>query len=66
VLLLYGEKDLEVSREETEQIFANLKGGKVLRTYPEAGHENYLNRYKEVWLQDVSGFLNETITSISK
>ncbi|QHT65908.1 alpha/beta hydrolase [Rhodocytophaga rosea] len=63
VLLLYGEKDLEVSREETKQIFANLNGKKLLRTYPEAGHENYLNRYKQEWLQDISGFLNETIVT---
>lgn len=63
VLLLYGEKDLEVSRQETKQIFANLNGKKVLRTYPEAGHENYLNRYKRAWIQDVSGFLHTTIAS---
>jgi uncharacterized protein len=57
VLLLYGEKDKEVSREETDAIFHNLKSQKVLKTYPEADHENYLSRYKTEWLNDVSTFL---------
>lgn len=57
VLLLYGEKDKSVSQEETEAIFHDLKSQKVLRTYPEAGHENYLSRYKTEWLNDVSTFL---------
>jgi uncharacterized protein len=57
VLLLYGEKDKEVSREETDAIFNNLSNQKVLKTYPEAGHENYLSRYKTEWLNDVSTFL---------
>jgi uncharacterized protein len=60
VLLLYGEKDKEVSREETEAIFHNLNNRKVLKTYPEAGHENYLSRYKTEWLNDVSTFLKTT------
>jgi uncharacterized protein len=64
VLLLYGEKDLEVSRKETDLIFANLNGRKVLRTYQEAGHENYLNHYKKEWLADVSSFLNETLAAL--
>jgi uncharacterized protein len=56
-LLLYGEKDEKVSREEINTIFQNLKGRKVLATYPLAGHENYLLLYKEKWIYDVSGFL---------
>jgi len=57
VLLLYGEKDAEVSRGEIDEIMANLKGEKRLKTYPEAGHENYLTRYKKEWIVDVHGFL---------
>lgn len=38
-LLLYGEKDNRVSREEIKSIFSNLKGPKKLVTYPLAGHE---------------------------
>jgi len=47
-LLLYGEKDLNVSREETNEIFEHL-----------AGHENYLTKYKRKWVKDVGKFLGE-------
>ena len=56
-LLLYGEQDKRVSREEIDNIFNNLQGVKELKTYPLAGHENYLNKYKEQWVIDVNGFL---------
>lgn len=56
-LLLYGEKDLNVSRHETDRIFANLAGYKQLKLYPESGHENYLSKYKAQWTQDIDGFL---------
>lgn len=56
-LLLHGAKDEKVSREEIETIFANLKGPKQLSVYPDAGHENYLTRYKDDWTQDMSNFL---------
>lgn len=57
VLLLYGEKDTEVSRAETNEIYAHLGGKKTLRTYPKAAHENYLKYYKSEWREDVSSFL---------
>jgi len=57
-LLLFGEKDNRVSREETDSIFSNLKGPKKLVTYPLAGHENYLNKYKEQWVGDIKSFLS--------
>jgi esterase/lipase len=57
-LLLYGEKDEKVSREEIDQIYSNLDCKKKLRTYPLAGHENYLVKYKKEWLSDVTTFLN--------
>jgi uncharacterized protein len=56
-LLLYGEKDKKVSREEINTIFNNLKGRKELVTYPLAGHENYLVHYKDKWIGDVMNFL---------
>jgi alpha-beta hydrolase superfamily lysophospholipase len=59
VLLLYGEKDAEVSREEIDKIYANLSCKKRLSTYPEAAHENYLKRYKKQWQEDVTSFLQE-------
>lgn len=57
-LLMYGEKDLNVSRRETDCIFASLVGKKQLKLYPKAGHENYLIRYKAEWTRDVEGFLS--------
>lgn len=57
-LLLYGEKDKTVSKKETQEIFDNLKGQKVLKTYPLTGHENYLVKNRTDWIKDVSTFLN--------
>ena len=57
-LLLYGEKDLNVSRKETDNIYKNLAGIKYLHLFPQAGHENYLTRFKEEWRNSVFPFLN--------
>jgi len=57
VLLLYGEKDDRVRKEEIQQIFNNIPGKKTLRTYADAGHENYLTKYKSEWIADVYAFL---------
>lgn len=62
-LLLYGEKDIDVSQKETNQIFENLRGIKELQTYPLSGHENYLKKYKEKWIKDVSTFLERSRSS---
>lgn len=56
-LLMYGEKDKKVGKEEISSIFKNLQGNKTLVTYPLAGHENYLSLYKEKWTNDVKTFL---------
>jgi uncharacterized protein len=56
-LLLYGAKDKNVSRSETDAIFENLNGKKLLKIYPDAGHENYLLNYKNEWRQDITSFL---------
>lgn len=58
VLLMYGEKDPKVSREEIDEIYANLPGTKELVTFKQAGHENYLNQYRLPWLTAVMSFLN--------
>lgn len=59
-LLMWGEKDQEVSKEEINSIFENLKGFKVLKTFPLAAHENYLKKYKAEWEESVSDFINKT------
>lgn len=56
-LLLYGEKDKNVSRKEIDNIYENLSGRKTLKTYPLAGHENYLVKYRIEWSEDVVRFL---------
>lgn len=56
-LLLYGAKDEKVSRAEIDDIYKNLAGKKKLNIYRDAGHENYLTRYRNEWTQDVQQFL---------
>jgi len=58
-LLLYGELDKNVSRQEIDDIYSNLKSKKILRTYKLAGHESYLKDYKEEWKSDIKTFLAE-------
>jgi len=58
-LLMYGLQDEKVSKEETDEIFKNLKGQKNLKIYEKAGHENYLIKYKERWTEDVRGFMSD-------
>jgi len=48
-----------VSREEINNIFSSLSGTKKLKTYPLAGHDNYLNKYKNEWLGDVKRFMGQ-------
>ncbi|CAI2767256.1 conserved protein of unknown function [Flavobacterium collinsii] len=57
VLLLYGEKDKSVSREEINVIYKNLKGQKRINIYKATGHENYLIKNKIQWTKDVTGFI---------
>jgi alpha-beta hydrolase superfamily lysophospholipase len=58
-LLLYGAQDEKVSKEETDAIFTNLKGKKELKIYQQAGHENYLSKYRNEWTKDVEKFLHQ-------
>ena len=56
-LLFHGAKDAKVSKQEIDAIFKNLAGQKKLKTFQEAGHENYLLRFKNGWIQDTQQFL---------
>ena len=56
-LLLYGAKDEKVSREEIDHIYSNLAGQKQLEIFQNAGHENYLTKYKAEWTQHVNEFM---------
>ncbi len=56
-LLLFGEKDDRVSVEETDLIFKNLKGYKVLIKYPLEGHDVFSEKNRFNWVSDVTTFL---------
>lgn len=56
-LLFYGAKDEKVSAEEINEIYSNLKGRKKLLVFENAGHENYLIKYKLKWRNEVESFL---------
>lgn len=58
-LLLFGEEDDRVSKEETERIFSNLKGRKTLKIYPHVGHHIFSDENKSNWIRDVSTFMKE-------
>ena len=58
-LLLYGAQDDKVSRKEIDEIYTNLKGKKELKIYENAGHENYLRKYKLEWTHDIETFLTK-------
>jgi uncharacterized protein len=60
-LLMHGAKDDKVSRDEINAIFKNFKTKKQLKIYEKASHENYLNKYKSEWTNDVNSFLNSTL-----
>jgi uncharacterized protein len=61
VLLMYGEKDEKVSREEIDDIYNNLPVYKQLKLYPLAGHEDYIKLYQTQWTANVAGFLSVAI-----
>ena len=66
-LLMYGEQDIKVSRQEIDAIYKNLAGDKELKTFSLGGHENLL-KYKTDWENSVSAFLdkyNQPIVDVS-
>lgn len=56
-LLMYGQQDEKVSKAEIDQIVENLAGPKELKIYTNAGHENYLTKYKDEWTKDIAEFI---------
>ncbi|HEY9046778.1 MAG TPA: alpha/beta hydrolase, partial [Ohtaekwangia sp.] len=57
-LVLFGEQDNRVSREEIDEIYTNLKSAsKVLKVYPQAGHNLFTKENKKQWINDVSSFI---------
>lgn len=58
-LLIWGAKDGKVMADETEAIYHNLAGPKELLRLPEAGHNDYLLRYRGQWIDKVDSFLEQ-------
>lgn len=56
-LLITGAKDARVTRQEIDDIYANLQGPKTLKILKNAQHENYMLRHKKEWLTFVIPFL---------
>jgi alpha-beta hydrolase superfamily lysophospholipase len=63
-LVLFGEQDNRVSREEVDLIYKNLRGYKVLKTYAEAGHNVYSTENQKTWTADVTEFM--TVKNIAQ
>ena len=53
--LLY--KDIRLFLEEIDEISGNFRGSKQLKTFPLAGHENYLVKYRNEWVKEIEQFL---------
>ena len=56
-LLQWGEQDPRVSRQETDAVFAALRGPKQLVLYPAAQHESYARKDPGRWMASVAAFL---------
>lgn len=56
-LLMYGSLDERVGKEEIQAVYSALAGPKTLQVFPEAGHNNYLQFYKEDWIEAVKALM---------
>ena len=56
-LLQWGEQDPRVTRQETDAVFAALRGPKQLVLYPNARHESYARQDLARWASAVAAFL---------
>jgi pimeloyl-ACP methyl ester carboxylesterase len=64
-LLMWGEADNRVIRAETDAIYAGLAGPKKLVTFPDVGHENYLQADGDRWKEVVSDFLKNGVEKLA-
>lgn len=58
VLLLHGELDPRVSRQQIQSIYQNLGGEKDLHIFEGLGHQSFVAAHPEEWKESVSRFLN--------
>ena len=58
VLLQWGKKDTRVSKQEEDELFANLASdNKKFVVYEDCGHENICKKENAKWLAEVNSFL---------
>lgn len=55
-LLMWGEADPRVTRQETDAIYQNLRGPKQRQDFAGSGHEPYWKKHKALWQSRVAGF----------
>jgi uncharacterized protein len=55
-LLIYGAQDINVSRQEIDEIYLNLNGAKMLSVFEDAGHTNIISDYNEKFTKDLKLF----------
>lgn len=58
VLLMHGDEDRRVSRDEMLSIFNGLACEKQLVVFQDAGHGVYLSRNRQRWTRSVDRFLS--------
>jgi len=61
VLLMQGDQDPRVTREQAQTIFDNLAGEKRLQVFPEVGHQSYLAARPDIWQAVVAEFLDQFV-----
>ncbi|MEP6675090.1 MAG: alpha/beta fold hydrolase [Ferruginibacter sp.] len=58
-LLQWGQKDPRVTKEEIDEVYANLPAQKKLVIYESAMHESLCKKENQKWVTEVGSFLND-------
>jgi uncharacterized protein len=58
VLLMSGSKDTKVTTQEIYSIYNNLQGNKQLHFFAQVGHNNFLDKARQEWMNTVDDFLH--------
>lgn len=61
VMYFCGGADEFVTKQETDSIFARLKGFKRLKTFAGAKHDDYMIHYRDEWTKEVKEFLSQVV-----
>ncbi|WP_197273941.1 alpha/beta hydrolase [Hymenobacter sp. DG25A] len=56
-LLMWGEADPRVTRQETDAIYRNLRGPKQRQNFVGSGHEPYWKKHEQLWRSKIAGFV---------